>query len=82
MEIIRKITKEITKIKTRMVPEKYEETEMEDCIVIEFTVRELEDLYISRNDFKELCEASGHKLAIMIFLGKFSQNYTNENHSH
>ena len=52
MEIIRKITKEITKIKTRMVPEKYEETEMEDCIVIEFTVRELEDLYISRNDFK------------------------------
>ena len=52
MEIIRKITKEITEIRTRMVPEKYEETKMEDCIVIEFTVRELKDLYISRNDFK------------------------------
>ena len=52
MEIIRKITKEITEIRTRMVPEKYEETKMEDCIVIEFTVRELKDLYISRYDFK------------------------------
>ena len=52
MEIIRKITKEITEIRTRMVPEKYEETKMEDCIVVEFTVKELKDLYISRNDFK------------------------------
>ena len=51
MEIIRKITKEITETRTRMVPEKYEETKMEDCIVVEFTVRELKDLYISRNDF-------------------------------
>jgi hypothetical protein len=52
MEIIRKITKEITEIRTRMVPEKYEETKMQDCIVVEFTAKELKDLYLCRYEYR------------------------------
>jgi hypothetical protein len=53
MKIIRKVTKEVTEIRTRMVPEEYEEKKTQDCIVVEFTVQELNDLYISRYEFKK-----------------------------